>query len=52
MTSEADAGGMSVDVEPSCQNYTTLCCCVTDGKYHAQQHPAVGLLEPAGNGCV
>ena len=30
-TSNADVGGMAVEVEPSCQYSITLCCCVTDG---------------------
>ena len=31
MTSEAGAGGMAVEVEPSCQYSITFCCRVTDG---------------------
>jgi len=31
MTSEADGGGMAVEVEPSHQHSITFCCCVTDG---------------------
>ena len=30
-TSEADVGGMAVEVEPSHQYSITFCCCVTDG---------------------
>ena len=30
-TSEADVGGMAVEVEPSCLYSITCCCCVTDG---------------------
>jgi len=30
-TSEADVGGMAVEVEPSHQYPVTFCCCVIDG---------------------
>jgi len=31
MTSEADVGGMAVEVKPSYWYSITFCCCVTDG---------------------
>ena len=31
MTSQVDAGGMEVEVEPSHQNSVTFCCHETDG---------------------
>ena len=34
-TSEADAGGMAVDVEPSHHYSVTFCCCVADGSREA-----------------
>ena len=31
LTSEADVGGMAVEVEPSTQYFVSFCCCGTDG---------------------
>ena len=30
-----DVGGMAVEVEPSCQNSVTFCCCATDDSRRA-----------------
>ena len=34
-TSEADGGGMAVEVELSCQDHITFCCCATDASRRA-----------------
>jgi len=34
-TSEADAGGMAVEIEPSNQCSVALCCCETDSSREA-----------------
>jgi len=31
MMSETDVGGMTVEVDPSCQYAIIFCCCATDG---------------------
>ena len=44
--SEADVGGLAVEVEPSHQYSPTFCCCVTDGSRVAYEAKAWNWIPP------
>ena len=45
MMSQADSGGMAVEVEPSHQYSITCCCCVTDGSGGGQSDKMMSDME-------
>jgi len=63
MTSEADVGGMAIEVEPSYQYSLTCCCCVTNGSRGAVWQTGVWCgsvnetevcrwIPPCGKNCI